>query len=149
MPEVRVVQQIRASIDDVWAVVSDIEAFSGFMDDVQSVEVLRDHGHERVSSWSVLLEGSVLEWTEHERIDRDSHLISFRQLDGDLDHFDGRYQVTALEETLCETVLHVDFDIGIPLLADMLNPVACRSLRASSQRMLRQIESRVADSTPR
>jgi hypothetical protein len=39
--------------------------------------------------------------------------------------------------------LNVDFDIGIPLLADMLNPVASAALRENSQQMLAALEQRL------
>ena len=36
--------------------------------------------------------------------------------------------------------LHVDFDIGIPLLADMLNPIARTALEDNAVLMLRALE---------
>ena len=39
--------------------------------------------------------------------------------------------------------LHVDFDIGIPLLSDLLNPVASDALRENAAQMLRALERRL------
>jgi uncharacterized membrane protein len=143
MPDVRVVQRIGAPVQEVWEIVNDIESYSQFMDDVLSIEIVRQEGDERVSTWSVNLRGSILEWTEVARVDSATQRISFSQLEGDLDHFQGFYQVNQVDEGTSETVLEVEFDIGIPLMADMLNPVVCRALEENSQRMLRQIEFRV------
>lgn len=41
--------------------------------------------------------------------------------------------------------LHVDFDIGIPLLAEMLNPVAADALRESAAQMLAALEQRLLE----
>lgn len=41
--------------------------------------------------------------------------------------------------------LHVDFDIGIPLLAQMLNPVAADALRENAAQMLAALERRLLD----
>jgi ribosome-associated toxin RatA of RatAB toxin-antitoxin module len=140
------VQRICAPVQEVWGIVNDIESYSRFMDDVQSIEIVRQDGNERISTWSVLLKGSILEWTEIAHVDDAAQRISFRQLEGDLDHFTGFYQVDHVDDDTSETILEVEFEIGIPLLADMLNPVVCRALEENSRRMLRQIESRVGNS---
>jgi ribosome-associated toxin RatA of RatAB toxin-antitoxin module len=94
----------------------------------------------RRSGWSVLLKGSILEWEEVERIDPDRMVMEFHQVSGDMETFDGAWRVTRIDETRTNVTLHITFEIGIPLLADMLNPVAERSLRANSRDMLLGIE---------
>ena len=143
MPNVDVNVRIRASVDEVWQAINDLEAYPEFMENVREVRIEQDDGTARVSSWSVYLKGSILEWTEHARVDADGLRVTFEQLDGDLDVFSGYWQVSAQSE-MTEVELSVQFEIGIPLLADMLNPVAARALRENSETMLREIERRVA-----
>ena len=144
MPNVEVSWEIDAPLDEVWRAVNDIEAYPGYMDNVRRVEILSSDGDERVSSWSVLLKGSVLEWTELETVDLGQRRIDFRQLDGDLDLFAGAWQLDVGEGGRVTVSLDVEFEIGIPLLADMLNPVAARALRDNSAQMLSEIERQVA-----
>lgn len=144
MPNVEVSWNINAPLDEVWRAVNDIEAYPDFMDNVRRVEILSSTPEERMSSWSVLLKGSVLEWTERETVDASRRRIAFRQVDGDLDLFAGAWQLTGGDDGRVVVSLDVEFEIGIPLLADMLNPVAARALRDNSTQMLSEIERRVA-----
>jgi ribosome-associated toxin RatA of RatAB toxin-antitoxin module len=115
------------------------------MENVRSVKITDDADRaSRVSAWSVFLKGSILEWTESDQIDDDQQRIDFHQVDGDLEHFAGYWQVLGCDDDpqACEVVLYVDFEIGIPLLADMLNPVAKTALEENSTKMLRGLEQR-------
>jgi ribosome-associated toxin RatA of RatAB toxin-antitoxin module len=144
MPQVDVKLVINAPIDEIWAAVRDVESYPTYMDNVIDVRVdSPEPNGDRLSTWSVLLKGSVLEWTERERVDDAAHRIEFDQTDGDLDVFTGYWQLTETDGGV-EAVLAVDFEIGLPLLADMLNPVAAQALSDNSEQMLREIERRVA-----
>ena len=127
MPRVEVDQSIKAPWEDVWSTILDILAYPTFMENVEATAILDDDGVHRTSSWSVLLKGSVLEWTEAEVIDPGNGRITFNQVDGDLDVFDGHWQVDRVGDETHVSMI-VEFEIGIPLMADMLNPVAARAL---------------------
>lgn len=144
MPDVFVDLEIAAPIDRVWETIQAIDAYPTYMDNVQEVAIIEDDGVTRVSSWSTLLKGSVLQWTERETVQASDHRIEFVQVDGDLDVFTGFWQLSDLSGGRTRATMSITFEIGIPLLADMLNPVAVRALHENSERMLRQIEQRVA-----
>ncbi len=142
MPTVEVKKTVKAPFAEVWNAVCDIEAYPKFMANVRSVQITHTNGNERTSTWSTILKGSILEWTEREVLDQSTGTIQFNQLDGDLDLFDGHWSVVDRAKSV-EVSLSIEFEIGIPLLADMLNPVASRALRENSETMLREIERRV------
>lgn len=128
-------------VEKVWEVLLDCEAFPSYMDEVVSVKILDEAGGQRSSRWAVLLKGSELEWDEAEVIDHERHRLEFHQTEGDLAYFTGYWQIsTDGEETVVE--LHVEFDIGIPLMSEMLNPVAARALEDNSKAILRQLSRR-------
>lgn len=143
MPEVKVDLTIDAPIETVWETVVDVESYQDTMDTVRSVKIV-ERRDERVrrAAWSVLLKGSILEWEEEEHLDLAAHRIEFRQLRGDLEHFDGRWALEAVNAERTTVLFEVVFEIGIPLLAEMLNPVAQRSLQENCTEMLRGIERR-------
>lgn len=134
--------EIAAPASEVWSVVLDIESYPQYMTTVRRVDIVHDDDGHRVSEWSVILKGSVLEWTESEVVDHDAMRIKFHQLDGDLDVFEGFWSVEASDEGPTRVRMHVEFDIGIRLLAEMLNPVAERALRENALSMLRALEAR-------
>jgi len=145
MPEVKIDLEVRAPIDRVWNTVLDIERYQDSMDTVRSVRVVEQSSDQRrTAAWSVLLKGSILEWEEEEDIDVRAYTVVFKQLRGDLDHFDGRWVLEALSPERTKVVFEVDFEIGIPMLAEMLNPVAQRSLQENCTEMLQGIERAAA-----
>ncbi|UNO38555.1 SRPBCC family protein [Streptomyces sp. MST-110588] len=144
MPRVEVELHIAAPPAQSWDAVVDVESYSQCMDSVQSVKIVEQTGPDtRSTAWSVHLKGSVLEWVEAERIDHEARRFDFHQLSGDLAHFVGHWAVRPADGGGSLVSLHVEFEIGIPLLAEMLNPVAATALRENAQQMLAALEQRL------
>jgi ribosome-associated toxin RatA of RatAB toxin-antitoxin module len=144
MPAVEVRLTMGVSAAAAWRAVPAVEDYPAFMDSVRDVRIEEELGDgTRLTHWSVLLKGSVLEWTERETVLEESRRLEFEQVEGDLDLVKGVWSVTETDGG-CTVRLEVDFDIGIPLLAEMLNPVAARALHENSAQMLRAIERRAA-----
>jgi ribosome-associated toxin RatA of RatAB toxin-antitoxin module len=145
MPEVKIDLEVRAPIGRVWETVIDIERYQDSMDTVRSVRIVEDHGEgRRQVAWSVLLKGSILQWEEEEHLDHEAHTVVFKQLRGDLEHFDGHWALEALSPEQTKVIFEVEFEIGIPMLAEMLNPIAQRSLHENCTEMLKGIERATA-----
>ncbi|MFI5618016.1 type II toxin-antitoxin system RatA family toxin [Streptomyces sp. NPDC051567] len=149
MPRVEVDLRIAAPPEPVWAAVLDVERYPDCMDSVDSVTLVgRADAHHRTTAWSVRLQGSVLRWTEAEVIDPVARRFDFRQTSGDLGAFAGHWAVRAEPDGGSTVSLHVDFDIGIPLLAEMLNPVAEDAFRENAAQMLAALEHRLLGGVP-
>jgi len=123
-------------VERVWTVVNDVESFPRLMDHVRSLEVLERGPNYRVTAWEVDLKGCTMRWVEREDIDPERYRIEYRQIKGDLAVFEGYWQLERLTDQTSRTILSVRFDIGIPMLSEMLNPVAERTIRDNSQKML-------------
>lgn len=144
MPHVDVNLPIEAPVAETWRAVTRLEDYAAYMENVESVSVLgQTETGARVSAWSVLLKGSVLEWVEEDELDETTRTMTFTQVSGDLDEFKGYWRVDDRGDGTSVVTFSVDFEIGIPLLADMLNPVASKALRENSERMLQAIERRI------
>lgn len=146
MPHVEVSLRIAAPVEATWQAVTRLEDYAAYMENVESVTVRGEAQGKRLSEWSVLLKGSVLEWAEEDELDEDLRTMTFEQISGDLDEFTGYWRVDPQGEGASVVTFCVDFEIGIPLLADMLNPVATKALRENSEQMLRAIERRLVAS---
>ncbi|RBY96042.1 hypothetical protein DQ237_12175 [Blastococcus sp. TF02-8] len=127
---------------DVWSAVLDIGSYPSFMPEVQEVVLLPEGDGPRLSRWAVLLKGARLEWIEQDAIDHASMRVSFSQLEGDLAHFVGSWRVLPADRG-CSVEFEVTFDIGIPLLATMLEPVAADALGDLSVSMLRSLGAEI------
>lgn len=141
MPDIDLQMEIKAPAACVWQAVVDIEGYPEAMENVRRVEIIEEHGPAmRKSAWSVTLKGSILEWEEIERIDRQRMRMTFNQLSGDMEMLDGEWRVESRGDHDTHVRLGMSFEIGIPLLADMLNPVAERSLHDNCLEMLLGVE---------
>jgi ribosome-associated toxin RatA of RatAB toxin-antitoxin module len=145
MPAVNIDQDIQAPIERVWETLLDVESYEESMETVRWVRLIdTDEEHTRRAEWSVVLKGSILEWEEEEQLDHGAHRVVFKQLRGDLEFFDGYWMLEEIGPNETRARFEVEFEIGIPMLAEMLNPVAQRSLEESCAGMLRDLERSVA-----
>lgn len=140
MPLVEVHKDILAPLISVWNAINDVESYPRLMESVRSVEVLEDDEDHRVVIWQVDLKGCVLRWVEREEIDVERWRIDYRQIEGDLAAFDGYWQLESIEDRSRVTLV-VRFDIGLPMLGEMLDPIAERAIRENAQMMLRSLAS--------
>ncbi|EJP13191.1 polyketide cyclase/dehydrase domain protein [Leptospira interrogans str. 2006001854] len=69
--------------------------------------------------------------------------MKFNQLSGDLDKFDGYWKLEKITENDTNANLYIDFEIGIPMLKDMLDPVATKSLTENANEMLNSLNEKV------
>ena len=110
---------------------SDFARYPELTDAVRSVEV-DPPGPDGavVSRWTVLFRKGLLCWTESDTLDPVARTISFRQISGDFASFDGQWSVHQ-RPVGSEIVFDAQFDLGIPSLAAILDPVAESTLRAN------------------
>jgi hypothetical protein len=80
-----------------------------------------------VSHWEVTFRAGLLRWTEEDTFDPAALSITFRQLDGDVAVFDGSWQCSEAASG-SEILFCARLDMGIPSLADALEPIAVRAL---------------------
>jgi ribosome-associated toxin RatA of RatAB toxin-antitoxin module len=141
MPEISLDMEIRAPLARVWDAVVDVERYPASMHSVRSVRVLAEEGPGvRLSAWSIVLKGSILEWHERDWLDEAARVVSFSQVSGDLERFEGAWRLREHGAGSTHVLLELSFEIGIPLLAEMLDPVAQRSLHENCAEMLLGVE---------
>jgi ribosome-associated toxin RatA of RatAB toxin-antitoxin module len=100
-----------------------------------------------VSEWTVYFRNGLLRWTERDAFDHATRTITFEQLSGDFETFTGGW---AVAENAGGAVITFDatFDLGIPSLADILEPVAEATLRSNILTILRGLLGTVEREDP-
>lgn len=111
-----------------YARISDFARYPEVTDAVLSVELDQADSAEVVSTWAVKFRRGQLRWTERDVFDRAAGTIEFEQLTGDFALFRGRWRVDATARGT-EIEFRAEFDLGMPTLADILDPVAESALR--------------------
>jgi ribosome-associated toxin RatA of RatAB toxin-antitoxin module len=115
---------------DVYATLTDFERYPTLCEAVQNVTITETSGNRTVSQWEVTFRAGLLRWTEEDTFDPGALTITFRQLEGDVAVFDGSWQcVDAAQGS--EVLFSASLDLGIPGLADALEPIAARTLIAN------------------
>ena len=118
------------SASDVYAALADFERYPILCEAVQDVAVTEVSENLTVSCWEVTFRAGLLRWTEEDTFDPGALTITFHQLEGDIAVFDGSWQcVDAAQGS--EVVFSACLDLGIPSLADALEPIAGRTLIAN------------------
>jgi ribosome-associated toxin RatA of RatAB toxin-antitoxin module len=137
MPQVKVQALVPdTDADTVFARISDFESYSHHTDAVREI-TLRPLGNGVVESeWSVNFRNGILCWSERDHIDPAQRVITFEQLDGDFDELSGQWTVTPAGQDV-RVAFAAEFDLGMPSLADMINPIAERTLRENIEAILR------------
>ncbi|MGL4340009.1 MAG: type II toxin-antitoxin system RatA family toxin [Rhodoglobus sp.] len=141
MPSVIVKERLKASAEEAWALICDVRNYPSRMPSVSAISVHSesiDHDGATVAivDWEIELKGSILRWTERDVRDPRQFRIDYEQISGDMEKFEGWWQVFEVEPGLTDVELVVDFEIGIPLLKPMLEPVAARAIEQNSSEML-------------
>lgn len=135
MPYVETSIVIAAPARVVYELAKEQERFPQFMPDVETVTVLERHADHILTRWKTLVEEAPIEWTEEDRFNDEALRIDYKLLEGDLDKFEGAW---TFQENGGEThvVLGVDYDFGVPTLAELIGPTLERKVRENSEMML-------------
>ena len=116
------------SASDVYHVLSDLERHAECAEAVRALSVIERTEVRLVSSWDVDFHGGVLRWTEEDLLDPASHVMRFRQIEGDAEHYAGEWGARD-EDGGCVLWFSAEFDLGIPSLDMTLGPIGEAALR--------------------
>ena len=110
------------------------------MPDVELVIVLERHPGRVISRWKTLVEEAPIEWIEEDRFDDEGLRIDYKLLEGDLDKFEGAWTFVERDGTT-DVVLGVDYDFGVPTLAELIGPTLQKKVRENSEMMLAALKT--------
>jgi len=140
LPYVETSIVVAAPARAVYELAKDQERFPQFMPDVETVRVLERHPDRAISRWKTLVEEAPIEWTEEDLFDDEGLRIDYKLLEGDLDKFEGAWTFEE-RDGRTHVVLGVDYDFGVPTLAELIGPTLERKVRENSEMMLAALKS--------
>ena len=112
---------------EVYDALADFERYPDLAEAVNSVDVTRVAEDLTRSAWEVKFRNGLLRWVEEDTFDPAARTITFRQLEGDVAVFDGSWR--CLDHGAdARIAFQARLDMGIPSLADALEPIAARTL---------------------
>lgn len=140
MPYVETQIAIAAPARVVYELAKDQERFPEFMPDVETVRVLERRSDRVLSRWKTLVEEAPIEWTEEDVFDDGALRIDYKLLEGDLDKFEGAWTFEE-RDGLTHVMLGVEFDFGVPTLAELIGPTLLKKVRENSEMMLAALKA--------
>ncbi|HZX68747.1 MAG TPA: SRPBCC family protein [Candidatus Elarobacter sp.] len=142
MPLVECSIDVAAPAAAVYELAKEQERFPEFMPDVETVVVLERHADHVVTRWKTLVEDAPIEWTENDRFDDAALRIDYALIEGDLDTFEGAWTFEQ-RDGVTHVVLTVEYDFGVPTLAELIGPTLEKKVRENSEMMLAALKSEV------
>ena len=140
MPYVETTIAIAAPARAVYELAKDQERFPQFMPDVETVKVLERHPDHWITRWKTLVEEAPIEWTEEDRFNDDALRIDYKLIDGDLDKFEGAW-IFEERDGMTHVLLGVDYDFGVPTLAELIGPTLEKKVKENSEMMLAALKA--------
>jgi ribosome-associated toxin RatA of RatAB toxin-antitoxin module len=97
--------------------------------------VLERAGDRVVSRWKTLVEDAPIEWIEEDLFDDAALRVDYKLLQGDLERFEGAWTFEERDGATLVT-LGVDYDFGVPTLAELIGPTLHKKVEENSEMML-------------
>jgi coenzyme Q-binding protein COQ10 len=141
MPYVETAIDIAAPARAIYELAKDMERYPEFMPDVETVKVLKRDGNRTTTRWKTLVEEAPIEWTEVDDFDDERTRIDYRLIEGDLDKFEGAWTFEE-RDGVTHVVLGVDYDFGVPTLAELIGPTLQKKVEENSLMMLTALKTR-------
>ncbi len=146
MPYVVCTIDVAAPAVTVYELAKEQERFPEFMPDVETVVVLERHADRVVTRWKTLVEDAPIEWTENDRFDDQRLRIDYALIEGDLDTFEGAWTFEQ-DGDVTRVVLSVEYDFGVPTLAELIGPTLEKKVRENSDMMLAALKAEAESRT--
>jgi len=116
-----------AEARDSLRLVTDYPRWAEASDSIASVVVTPGEDGASISFWEVAFRGGIMKWSERDRCDLDALVHAFDLIEGDPHGFSGTW--TAEENgSGCELKMDATFDLGMPSLSHVLDPIAIEAL---------------------
>jgi hypothetical protein len=116
--------------------VVDYERWADASDSVRSVRVEHHDDGSSTSLWEVTFRKGIMRWSERDSIDIAADLATFELIEGDPQEFTGSWKVT-YEGSDCVLTMEAEFDLGMPSLSHILDPIAVEAVESAVASVLR------------
>lgn len=113
---------------EAFASIADFASYPKHSAAVRSVVITEAGPSTQHSTWEVAFRNGLLRWTEEDTLSPATGTITFKQIAGDVDQFEGSWEVRPTTDGGAYVRFAARVDMGIPTLADVLEPIASRTL---------------------
>jgi len=123
------------SASGVFPIISDFEGYERQCHAVRKVVFTERTKDRSISKWEVNFRQGIMRWTEVDVFDPENFSIHFEQIEGDAKCFSGVWSLSDSEGG-CQIRLIASFDMGVPSISDIIEPIAERALEENIESIL-------------
>lgn len=142
MPYIECTVLVKGDAGQAYELAKKMEDYPIFMENLDSVKVVERGEGYTITDWVAKVDGRKFQWQEKDVFDDEGRVITYKQTTGDLKKFEGQWTFEEDQEGTRIT-LTVDFEMGIPMIAAMLNPILKKKVKSNSDAMLEAIKRKV------
>ncbi|MEV0598664.1 SRPBCC family protein [Streptomyces sp. NPDC050315] len=115
---------------DAYNRITDLGRYPELADVVRELNVRTLPDGSVISEWAVSFRGGLMRWQERDTFSPEQLTFTFEQTEGDFESYEGSWRCAPSDDgTLI--VFSATFDLGIPTLAEIIDPVAESTLRTN------------------
>ena len=142
MPYIESTIDVHGDPAEAYGIAKKMEEYPKFMENLDYVKVVETGTGYTVTDWMAKLEGKKFKWQEKDIFDDANLTITYKQTAGDLKKFEGQWSFVQ-QGNITRITLTVDFEMGIPVLAALINPIAKKAIKGNCDGMLQAIKKKV------
>ncbi len=146
MPKVETEITVKGSPDAIWEVISDMERYPEFMNDLIEVKVMERGENTTKTHWVGKAKNMTIEWDEEDFYYPDEYRIYYKANQGVFSKFEGEWNIEKISDEEVKVSLTVDFEIGVPMFRTLFGPLATKIIKDNCVSMLNAIKERVEGS---
>lgn len=120
----------------VLRMISRMDYFPQYMPNVKQCLVMEKGPHYALTCWSVRIDDVPFSWKERDTFDFKNFTVHFRAIEGDLEHFEGKWTLLDHPSGGTEVIVEVDARIGVPLVEDVIGNVVAAKLKKNFEQLL-------------
>ncbi len=137
--QIKLEKEILTSRREVFAKLLRMHDFQSFMPNVKESKVLESGKTSSIMKWHVEIEGFPIRWIERNEVNRRDYSISFKALDGDLQTFEGKWEVGS-HNGYSVLRLTARLKTGIPFLERLVGAILKEKVVRNFQQMFKLLE---------
>ena len=146
MPRIELSVSINAPIAHVYRISKDVEAFPGFMSDLQSLKLLEKNpeGSATKTEWVGLIKEfkMTVKWIQEDLWNDSDYRDEFKMLSGDMDSMSGFWQFTAESDSITRFDSVVEYEYNVPLIGPMVKSLIKKKMTDNLQSTLSSIKAK-------
>lgn len=105
---------------------------------IQSIRLEPQPDGSRISHWETKFRRGLLRWSQRDVFDDATHTMHFELIEGDLETMSGSWSAEATDHG-CRIRFVSDFDLGVPTMQNIIDPIAVRALRESVRAQAKEV----------